>query len=82
MEYQRFNTLQELEQADAAWKRGEFLAERKVGFHKMRLYQLDGFYIEVTYHTHFNVILKVCSFKDTKHLEPYLVNINIDGLMN
>ncbi|HEY1113511.1 MAG TPA: hypothetical protein VGE66_08110 [Chitinophagaceae bacterium] len=81
MKYREFNTLQELDQVDTAWKRGVLLAERAEGFHTVSLYQLDGFYIEVTRHTHFNVIIKVASFRDTAHLEPYLKNINIDALL-
>jgi hypothetical protein len=81
MKYREFNTLQELDQADTAWNKGVLLAERVEGFHSISLYQLDGFYIEVTRHTHFNVIIKVSSFRDTAHLEPYLKTINIDNLL-
>lgn len=81
MKYREFNTLQELDQVDAAWKKGVQLAERSEGFHTVTLYQLDGFYIEVTRHTHFNVIIKVASFRDTVHLEPYLKEINIESLL-
>lgn len=81
MKYREFNTLQELDQADTAWNKGVLLAERVEGFHSVALYQLDGFYIEVTRHTHFNVIIKVSSFRDTAHLEPYLKTINIEGLL-
>jgi hypothetical protein len=80
MKYRNFNTLEELDQADAAWKKGTLLAERSEGFHTTELYQLEDYYIEVTRHTHFNVILKVSSFKDTLHLEPYLSTISLDGL--
>ena len=82
MKYRNFNTLEELDQADAAWKKGTLLAERSEGFHGIELYQLEDYYIEVTRHKHFNVILKVSSFKNTVHLEPYLSAINIDGLFN
>lgn len=80
MDYHNFNTLEELEQADAAWNNGALLAERFESFHSIQLYQLEDYYIEVTRHQHFNVILKVASFKDTVHLEPYLNAINIDSL--
>lgn len=80
MKYRDFNTLEEWDQADAAWNKGVLLAEREENFHTIALYQLDGFYIEVTRHTHFNVILKVRSFRDTANLEPYLKNIRIDSL--
>lgn len=82
MKYRNFNELEELDQADAAWNKGTLLAERIEDFHSIRLYQMEDYYIEVTRHQHFNVILKVASFKDTVHLEPYLNTINIEGLFN
>jgi len=81
MKYRNFNTSEELDQADAAWKKGVLLAQRVETFHTIDLYQLEDYYIEVTKHKHFNVILKVSSFKDTLHLEPYLQDINIDALI-
>jgi hypothetical protein len=80
MKYRNFNTLEELDQADTAWNNGTLLAERFESFHSIQLYQLEDYYIEVTRHQHFNVILKVATFKDTVHLEPYLKAINIEGL--
>ncbi|ANE51583.1 hypothetical protein [Flavisolibacter tropicus] len=82
MNYRNFNTLEELEQADTAWNNGTLLAERFESFHCIQLYQLEDYYIEVTRHQHFNVILKVTSFKDTAPLEPYLKAINIDALFS
>ena len=82
MKYRNFNTTEELDQADAAWKKGVLLAQREGAFHHIDLYQLEDYYIEVTTHKHFNVILKVSSFKDTLHLEPYLQNISIEGLFS
>jgi hypothetical protein len=81
MKYREFNTLTDLDRADAAWTKGVLLAERREAFHKMMLYQLDDFYIEVTYHTHFNVVLKVQSFKDPRFLEPYLQAIDISQFL-
>jgi hypothetical protein len=80
MKYRNYNTTEELDQADAAWKKGAFLGQLEDTFHTTELYQLEDYYIEVTRHKHFNVILKVSSFKDTIHLEPYLESIQIDSL--
>ena len=81
MKYREFNTLTDLDRADAAWSKGVLLAERSETFHKMMLYQMDDFYIEVTCHTHFNVVLKVHSFKDPRFVEPYLQAIDISHLL-
>lgn len=81
MNYHHFTTLEELERADAAWKKGVLLCKRTEGFHTLWLYALDDFYIEATYHTHFNVLLEVTSFTDTDLLEPYLNELEIGSLL-
>lgn len=78
----QFESLGEIAQTSTIWERGVFLSERLEGFHKIRLYQLEDFYVEVTYHTHFNVILKVGSFTGTEHLDPYLEQISLDSLLS
>lgn len=78
----QFHSTEETTQINAAWEQGVFLTERKNGFHKMMLYQVDDYYVEVTYHTHFNVILQVANFTDTDYLEPYFNQINIDHLFS
>jgi hypothetical protein len=80
MKDHQFNIMEEQQQATAIWEKGVFLAERIEGFHKFMLYQLEDFYVEVVYHTHFNVIIRVTSFSGTQFLDPYLVSINIDSL--
>jgi hypothetical protein len=80
MKDHQFNVLEEQEQTVAIWEKGVFLSERIEGFHKFMLYQLEDFYVEVTHHTHFNVIIRVSSFSDTKQLEPYLAAISIENI--
>ena len=70
----------DIERARALWEKGVLLAERTEGFYKLQLYQLHDVYLEVTWHIHFNVAVKVSSFTDTDHLEPYLETISLDGL--
>ena len=72
----------EIERARALWEKGELLAERTEGYHHLMLYQLHDIYIEVTWHTHFNVTLKVSTFTDTDHLDPYLNMISLESLFN
>lgn len=77
-----YTTTTEIERARALWEKGVLLAERIEGYRSMRLYQLHGIYLEVVWHMHFNVVLKVITFSDTAHLEPYLNNISLEGLWN
>lgn len=77
-----FHGLSEKQQIDALEHSGVLLAERKGAFfYQVKLYQLDGFYVELYYHTHFNVVININSFSNTDCLEPYLENIDVDALM-
>lgn len=75
-----YTTTQQIEQSRCLWEKGVLLAERVDGYHRIRLYQLNNIYTEVTWHTHFNIIKKVSSFQSTDHLDPYLQQIDISFL--
>lgn len=57
MTLKEFNELDELEQQEAIWE-GKLIADTEDGEHKILLYQIDSFYIEVYYHKEYNVIRK------------------------
>ncbi|RYF84374.1 MAG: hypothetical protein EON98_09360 [Chitinophagaceae bacterium] len=76
-----YTTTSDIERARALWEKGVFLAERTDGFYKLQLFQLHDVYLEVTWHIHFNVVVKVSSFTDTEHLEPYLESISLEALL-
>lgn len=75
-----YTSTTDIERARALWEKGVLLAERTEGFYTLRLYQLHDIYIEVVWHTHFNVALKVTTFGDTEKLEPYLDQISLESL--
>jgi hypothetical protein len=75
-----YTTTTDIERARALWEKGVLLGERTEGYYRMNLYQLHDVYLEVTWHIHFNVVVKVSSFTDTEHLDPYLEQISIDAL--
>ncbi len=75
-----YTTTTEIESVRTLWEMSELIAECQEGFHTTRLYQFYNVYIEVVWHTHFNVIIKVHRFTDTEYLTPYLKNISIEGL--
>jgi len=75
-----FDQLNEATQTDVIWEKGVYLDRRKEGYHNVLLFQLDDFYTEIFYHTHFNVIIKISSFSDTDLLAPYLVKITLHSL--
>lgn len=75
-----YTTTTDIERARVLWEKGVFLAERTIGYHKLMLYQLHDIYVEVCWHTHFNVAMRAKTFTDTDLLEPYLDKISLDDL--
>lgn len=73
--------LDEIEQADIIQETGVMIGKRKDEYHNILLFQVEGFYAEIYYHSHFNVIIKIKTFSNTNNLEPYLQAINLDDLL-
>jgi len=71
-----FNLLDEMEQAEAVWE-GVHIGEREDEEHKILLYQIDSFYVEVFYHKEYNVIRRFRSFASMEQLEPYLGKMDL-----
>ncbi len=78
----QFNALDETEQYEAIWNHGVMVGDRIEGEHKIILYQIFSFYVELYYHVEFNVLRRLRSFSSTKPLEQYLNQINIDSLID
>ncbi len=57
MTFQQFIDLDEMEQQEAIWD-GKFVADTEDDEHKILLYKIDSFYVEVYLHKEFNVIRK------------------------
>ncbi len=77
-----FHELSEKLQLDTLEQNGVLIAERKGAFfYQVKLYQLEGFYVELYFHTHFNVVVNINCFTNTDCLDPYLENIDVDALM-
>ena len=73
-----FNALDRMEQAESIWD-GVFLGDRKDSEHRILLYQIDDFYVEVFYHIQYNTIRRFRSFSSTDQLDPYLNQIDLTG---
>lgn len=81
MNVYQYNQLSDDSQLDTVEQSGVLLAERDRSFYHIKLYQVDDFYVEVYYHTHFNVVVNIDSFTNTDCLEPYLQKIDIEALL-
>ncbi|MGN6294517.1 MAG: hypothetical protein ACTHMV_17340 [Chitinophagaceae bacterium] len=78
MTFQQFNRLSAVEQEIAVWYIGVAVADRIEGDIRYLLFQLDSFYIEITYVINLNSITRILAFDDMELLEPYLANIQIE----
>lgn len=75
-----FRFLPDEEQSDYILNEGKFLCTLDLPEHKIGLYHLFDFYVEVYYHKQKNKIVKVKSFRSLEYLEPYLNQIALDDL--
>ena len=73
--------MDEMEQAEAVWS-GVHIADREDQDHRILLYLIDSFYMEVYYHKEYNVIRRFRPFSSTEQLQPYLNQIDILGTLN
>ena len=76
-----YNQLSESEQLNFLEKSGVLIGEREGRFCHIKLYQVESFYVEVYYHTHFNVVVNIHAFTDIDYLDPYLKQMDIDSLI-
>lgn len=79
-----YKLLNEQEQAEDLWDKGVHLGERTDGEHRILLYQINGFYVEVFYHMGYDTIKRLHSFKNTdqyanhtlkRHHLGFLINL-------
>lgn len=78
----QFNGLDEVRQIELLWSAGVLIGSRQEGFHKILLYQIDAFYVEVFYQYFQGKMVKIKSFSETDQLDPYLNTINIASLLS
>ncbi len=82
MNIDKYNKVSESSQLNILDEFGVLLGEREDRFCRIKLYQIDNFYVEVYLHTHFNVVVKIQSSTDTDCLEPYIENMDINSLFS
>lgn len=75
-----FNSLSKNEKAEALCEYGIYLLERPDRVHRIVLYQVHNFYVEVKYDILKNNIAEFQLFTHTKLLDPYLNQIDISSV--
>jgi hypothetical protein len=80
MTFKQFKNIPDEEKLYMLWQLGVELGNTKKGIHNFRLYQVEGFYMEVKYILPDTVVQVIC-FEDVELLDPYLKCINISSLL-
>ena len=74
-----FEQMDEWEQMEAIWG-GVFVTNRVDNENEILLYQVDSFYVEVYYNKEYNKIRRLRSFSSVDELDPYLNQIDLNGM--
>ena len=73
-----FQTLQREEQITVLYQHGVYIGKKKAGGLIRLLFQLDSFYVEITYADYRRSIYKIGYSDSTAILEPYLEQIDVE----
>ena len=65
-----FIAMNQTDQAEAVWK-GNYLAAKEEEKHRVLLYKVENFYVEVYFHRELNLIQKFRPFTSTWRLQAY-----------
>ena len=73
-----FNLLSNDEKSWHLWHGAEFLMAYRTSSHRINLFHLNNYYIELWYDTCDNRIDKIFAFRSIELLEPFLKFIELD----
>jgi hypothetical protein len=77
-----FSLLAMEEQLDLLYKEGVFIGKLRKNNVFTVLYQYQSFYVEITYRKYRYAVQDIRCFESTEHLDPYLVKMDIEFLIN
>jgi hypothetical protein len=76
-----FEILSDSEKIGYLYKHGVYIGKQKEERSTSVLYQLDCFYVEVTYRKYRQYIERINSFASVSMIDPYLEQINVEHLV-
>ena len=80
MNMNEFESMTGLEKIKVLAAHSVFLAKRYEGCFSISLYQIEGFYVEIYFHTGQFKFVNARTFNNTAELAGYLDNIDISAL--
>ena len=81
MTIQHFNSLNKHHQQKKLLTKGQYVADRSTEDYQALLFELNGFFVEVTYNKQDDEVMNVTGFEDTKDLAPYLGEIRLSCIV-
>lgn len=81
MTHRKFSSLTKKQKKTTLLKTGVFLAERKLGFLKVMLYEVNSFYVEVFFFSWSKTAIGFRTFQSVNALQPYLRTIDLSSLL-
>ena len=81
MKMSEFELLPREEQITILYQYGVYIGKRKTGGLTRLLFQLETFYIEISYTSYRKAIYKIQCSESTTILEPYLEQIEVEYLV-
>src|SRR3954470_6405321 len=76
----QFRSLSPDIQRQVVQRQGVFLFGRTGVGAIVKLYQMDGFYVEMFFDPKMSQVIRIVSFDDTNKLEPYLRQVDVSEL--
>ncbi|HLX91276.1 MAG TPA: hypothetical protein VKR32_06310 [Puia sp.] len=80
MRIREFRVLDEFDQMQMIESKGVLIGQLSSGIYAMALFQIEGFYVELTFDTMKLTYKRMRIFEDPRFLDPYLERIDITEL--
>ena len=80
MTFEQFQALPKDIQRNMVKHYGVFLFGRTGVGVNVKLYQVEGFYVEIFFDEKMSTVNRIRSFTDTRHLEPYLRMVDVSAV--
>ena len=75
-----FSLLASCDQTDLLYNQGIYIGKRVLNRHKVVLYQVDGFYVEVVYKKYRYAVQSIYAFSSVAGIDAYLDDIDVKDL--
>jgi len=76
-----FSLLTDYEKKQIIYEQGTYIGKRKINGQTLVAYQVEDFYVEISFTVYRKHISRISCFHSTTRLEPYLMQMDIEELI-